>query len=146
MVQDRSPRFMVGWKCQGASRWVPLWVDNCTCSTAQPCPSGRSSALRPSKNCSMRGSPCWWSIYWMVGCPPGGSAGTSFCNGTEMSINRLAIIVPPKASVIFIGAASDVLALDPVFQDSDLFDLEFDSIAVLKIPSKFEPAAVADGA
>src|SRR4051794_35943246 len=87
MVQERSPRFMVGWKCQGASRCVPLWVESCTCSTAQPCPSGRSSAFNPSKNCSIRGKPCWWSTYWIVGGPPGGSAGTSFCSGTEMSIN-----------------------------------------------------------
>src|ERR1700676_5203214 len=30
-------------------------------------------------------------MYWIVGCPPGGSAGTSFCSGTEISISRLAI-------------------------------------------------------
>src|SRR6266436_5742646 len=34
-------------------------------------------------------------MYWMVGCPPGGSAGTSFCSGTEMSINWRAMAVPP---------------------------------------------------
>src|ERR1700722_12516630 len=32
----------------------------------------------------------------MVGCPPGGSAGTSFCSGTEISINRLAIGVSSR--------------------------------------------------
>src|SRR3954463_15972335 len=33
-------------------------------------------------------------MYWIVGCPPGGSAGTSFCSGTEMSINRRVMAVP----------------------------------------------------
>jgi hypothetical protein len=27
IVQDGSPRFMVGWKCHGASRCVPLCVE-----------------------------------------------------------------------------------------------------------------------
>src|SRR4051794_21607624 len=39
-------------------------------------------------------------MYWMVGCPPGGSAGTSFCSGTEISISRLAIGVSSKVSVV----------------------------------------------
>jgi hypothetical protein len=30
----------------------------------------------------------------MVGWLPGGSAGTSFCSGTEISIKRLAIRIP----------------------------------------------------
>src|SRR6267142_2434235 len=33
-------------------------------------------------------------MYWMVGCPPGGSAGTSFCRGTEISINLRAMAFP----------------------------------------------------
>src|SRR4051812_12399895 len=32
----------------------------------------------------------------MVGCPPGGSAGMSFCSGTEISTSRLAICASPK--------------------------------------------------
>src|SRR5882757_6948715 len=40
-------------------------------------------------------------MYWIVGCPPGGSAGTSFCSGTEISISRLAISVSSKDSVVF---------------------------------------------
>src|SRR5712671_2428447 len=39
-------------------------------------------------------------MYWIVGCPPGGSAGTSFCSGTEISISRLAICVSSKDSVV----------------------------------------------
>jgi len=31
----------------GASMWVPLWVAICTCSIAQPSPSGRSSRRKP---------------------------------------------------------------------------------------------------
>jgi hypothetical protein len=30
----------------------------------------------------------------MVGCPPGGSAGTSFCSGTDMSISLRAMAFP----------------------------------------------------
>jgi hypothetical protein len=33
-------------------------------------------------------------MYWIVGWLPGGSAGTSFCKGTEMSISRRAMAVP----------------------------------------------------
>src|SRR3982751_1020236 len=33
-------------------------------------------------------------MYWIVGCPPGGSAGTSFCSGTEMAINLRAMAFP----------------------------------------------------
>src|SRR3954449_4286405 len=91
----------------------------------------------------MRGRPCWWSIYWMVGWPPGGSAGTSFCSGTEMSISRRGMAVPLLARA---SAASNVLPLDPVLQHADLLDLELDRIAVLEIPAEFEPAAVADRA
>src|SRR5882672_640573 len=86
-------------------------------------------------------------MYWMVGCPPGGSAGTSFCSGTEMSISRLAMWVSSKF-LLFASAsrASGVLALDLVFQHPDFFDVKFDGIAVLKIPAEFKSAAVADGA
>src|SRR3954447_10265783 len=46
-------------------------------------------------------------MYWMVGCPPGGSAGTSFCRDTEMSINWRAM----ASSLFFlftpIGASLD---------------------------------------
>src|ERR1700724_2457088 len=31
-------------------------------------------------------------VYWMVGWLPGGSAGTSFCSGTEMSISFRAMV------------------------------------------------------
>jgi hypothetical protein len=36
----------------------------------------------------------------MSGFIPGGSAGTSFCSGTEISISRLAIGVPSKILVL----------------------------------------------
>src|ERR1700731_3651770 len=39
-------------------------------------------------------------MYWMVGCPPGGSAGTSFCSGTEISISRLAMGISLQISVV----------------------------------------------
>src|SRR5437588_9392169 len=145
MVHERSPRFMVGWKCQGASRCVPLWVESCTCSTAQPCPSGRSSAFSPSKNCNIRGNPCWWSMYWMVGWPPGGSAGTSFCRGTEMSINLRAMAF---SSLCFCWGLSRlrVLPFNPVPQDTDFFDFKFDAVAMFEVPAELQSAAIADGA
>src|SRR6266481_1281886 len=40
--------------------------------------------------------------------------------------------------------ASPVLALDPVFQDTDLLDLEFDGIAVFEKPAELKTAAIAD--
>src|SRR6202048_4514610 len=46
-------------------------------------------------------------MYWIVECPPGGSAGTSFCSGTEISISRLAICVSSRGSVY----SSDVSSL-----------------------------------
>src|ERR1700737_1985519 len=46
-------------------------------------------------------------MYWIVGCPPGGSAGTSFCSGTEISISRLAICASSRGSVY----SSDVSSL-----------------------------------
>src|SRR3954454_2985834 len=155
---------MVGWKCQGASRWVPLWVESCTCSTAQPWPSGKSSAFNPGKNCSMRGSPCWWSIYWMAGWPPGGSAGTSFCSGTEMSISLRAMASPScspgersdpgipyangpgGAALARAMQLRDVLPLDPVLQDADPLDFELDGVAVFEVPAELEATAIADGA
>src|SRR5262249_34273520 len=97
-----------------------LWVESETCSTAQPCPSGKSSAFSTSQNCSMRGRHCWRLMYWMVGWLPGGSAGTSFCNGTEMSISFRAIAPAPvvlaQASGLNVeqlgrGAAEDVSLL-----------------------------------
>ena len=44
-----APLSVVEWKCHGASMWVPLWVEMVTRSTAQPSPSGMSSAVRPGK-------------------------------------------------------------------------------------------------
>src|SRR6478736_5454482 len=41
--------------------------------------------------------------------------------------------------------ASAVLAFDPVFQNTDLLDLEFDRIAVFEKPAELKAAAVADG-
>jgi hypothetical protein len=38
----------------------------------------------------------------MVGWLPGGSAGTSFCSGTEISISRLAIGVSPKIFIFIL--------------------------------------------
>src|ERR1700682_2218212 len=46
-------------------------------------------------------------MYWMVGCPPGGSAGTSFCSGTEISISRLAIL--PDMATLPVGHSILVL-------------------------------------
>src|SRR3954447_12494998 len=40
------------------------------------------------------GNSCWSSTYWMVGWPPGGSAGTSFCSGAEMSISFRGMALP----------------------------------------------------
>src|SRR5271169_4959102 len=39
-------------------------------------------------------------MYWMVGWLPGGSAGTSFCSGTEMSISFRAIALLLNFSLI----------------------------------------------
>src|SRR5215471_199033 len=55
-------------------------------------------------------------MYWMVGWLPGGAAGTSFCNGTEMSISFRAIAPAPLLVVSLClnveqlrrGAAEDV--------------------------------------
>jgi hypothetical protein len=33
--------------------------DQAGVSTAQPCPSGKSYAFKPSKNCNMLGRLCW---------------------------------------------------------------------------------------
>src|SRR3954467_13532330 len=82
-------------------------------------------------------------MYWMVGCPPGGSAGTSFCSGTEMSISRRAMRSPRFCSP---GYGSHVLPLDLVLEHADFLDLELDLLAVLEIPAELEPAAVADRA
>src|SRR6185436_19944424 len=85
-------------------------------------------------------------MYWIVGCPPGGSAGTSFCRGTEISINLRAMAFPRWMFLVGDVAGSRLLPLDPVLQRADLFDFEFDGIAVLEIPAEFEAAAIADGA
>src|SRR5258708_3805163 len=84
----------------------------------------------------------------MVGCPPGGSAGTSFCSGTEISISRLAMGVSLSVSVFIFCRfrASGVLPLDPVFQNANLLDVKLDRITVFEIPAEFKPAAIADGA
>src|SRR5258705_12856184 len=47
-------------------------------------------------------------MYCMFGWPPGGSAGTSFCSGTEMSISwramaDLPILAPPIVSSLSLG-------------------------------------------
>src|SRR5713101_9088196 len=85
-------------------------------------------------------------MYWIVGCPPGGSAGTSFCSGTEISISRLAISVFSKVFCCALSTCrvSGVLALDLVFQDSDFFDVKLDGIAMFKKPAELNSAAVAD--
>jgi hypothetical protein len=49
--------------------------------------------------------------------------------------------------VFFLARAQRrLLPLDLVLQDTDLFDFEFDGVAMFEIPAEFEPAAVADGA
>src|SRR5258706_9176926 len=86
-------------------------------------------------------------MYWIVGCPPGGSAGTSFCSGTEISISRLAIGV--SSQVLFVlqtCRASGVLTLDLVFQNADFFDLKLDGVAMFKKPAELNSAAIADRA
>src|SRR6266536_1760977 len=85
-------------------------------------------------------------MYWMVGWLPGGSAGTSFCRGTEISINLRAMAFPRWCSSWADVSGSGLLPLDPVLQSADLFDFEFDGIAVLEIPAELEAAAIADGA
>src|SRR6266581_6367751 len=89
-------------------------------------------------------------MYWMAGWPPGGSAGTSFCRGTEMSISLRAMAVPRSMfSLRGVGRLCVlrlcVLPLNPVLQNTDLFDLEFDAVAMLEIPAEFQAAAIADG-
>src|SRR5260370_11060413 len=84
-------------------------------------------------------------MYWIVGCPPGGSAGTSFCSGTEISISRLAIAFPRR--VLFIlqtCRASGVLALDLVFQNADFFYVKLDGVAMFKKPAELNSAAITD--
>src|SRR5665213_424952 len=85
-------------------------------------------------------------MYWMVGCPPGGSAGTSFCRGTEMSINLRAMAFPHYLFFVTGLNGLCVLALDSVLQDADLLDFEFDRIAMFQIPANFKSATVADRA
>src|ERR1700704_544379 len=83
----------------------------------------------------------------MVGWLPGGSAGTSFCSGTEMSISLRAMHslhfpdggIHRDARVL----ASNVLTLDLVFQNADILDLEFDQVTVFEILAELEPAAIA---
>src|SRR6187402_2965833 len=82
----------------------------------------------------------------MVGCPPGGSAGTSFCRGTDISINLRAMAFPRWCSFWADVSRSGLLPLDPVLQNPDLFDFELDRIAVFEIPAELEAAAIADGA
>src|SRR5512138_1226556 len=84
-------------------------------------------------------------MYWIVGCPPGGSAGTSFCRGTEISISLRAMAFP-RWVFLFVKSRNRLLPLDPVLQDADFFDFEFDTVAMFEIPAEFEPAAIADGA
>src|SRR3954453_2667436 len=85
-------------------------------------------------------------MYWIVGCPPGGSAGTSFCRGTERSLSLRAMGFPRLIFLVGDVAGSRLLPLDPVLQNADLFDFEFDGIAVLEIPAEFEAATIADSA
>jgi hypothetical protein len=59
-------------------------------------------------------------MYWIVGWPPGGSAGTSFCSGTEISISRLAMGVSPEISVAFSRSLKPRARL--ILQDPENFD------------------------
>jgi hypothetical protein len=68
----------VEWKCQGASRCVPLWVDSCTFSTAQPSPSGRSFFCRPGKKGWICSTVLSCVKYSICGAKGGGSESTSF--------------------------------------------------------------------
>src|ERR1700735_3559480 len=90
---------------------------------------------------------------------PGGSAGTSFCSGTEISIRRLAMAFPHKFGCIqsafpalrialggSLSGSLSVLALEFIFQDSDFLDFEFDAVTMFKIPAEFKSATIADGA
>src|SRR4051794_11896994 len=80
----------------------------------------------------------------MVGWLPGGSAGTSFCSGTEMSISLRAMRGLPFLRCWW--SASGVLTLDLVLQHADLLDFELDGVAVFEKLAELQPAAVADGA
>src|SRR6266852_5131975 len=81
-------------------------------------------------------------MYWIVGWPPGGSAGTSFCSGTEMSISRLAMGVSLEISVVFCQRLKPrALSHDRALSDPENFDEKFDCIAVLKMPAEFKSAA-----
>src|SRR6266704_760617 len=83
-------------------------------------------------------------MYWMVGWPPGGSAGTSFCRGTEMSISLRAMAVPRSMFSLRVVGRLRVLPLNPVLQNADLFDLEFDAVAMLEIPAELQATTIAD--
>src|SRR6185369_4170044 len=85
-------------------------------------------------------------MYWIVGCPPGGSAGTSFCRGTEISINLRAMAFPRWCSCLIILRVGRLLPFDPVLQDTDLLDFEFNGVAMFEIPAEFQAAAITDGA
>src|SRR6266404_133040 len=64
----------------------------------------------------------------MVGWPPGGSAGTSFCSGTEISISRLAMVVPRGFLLFSADASSLGRSCARLFQDPDIFDEKFDDM------------------
>src|SRR5439155_753551 len=51
---------------------------------------------------------------------------------------------PPSGGSRPETGASPVLALDPVFQDTDFLDFQFDGIAVFEKPAELKTAAIAD--
>src|SRR5438445_11335060 len=77
----------------------------------------------------------------MVGWLPGGSAGTSFCSGTEISISLRAMVCP-RCLFLFVESLS-VLPHDPVLQDADFLDFELDRVAMFEEPAELESAAIA---
>src|SRR5208283_3329115 len=81
-------------------------------------------------------------MYSIFGPSPGGSAATSFCSGTDMSIRRRAI----ASSLGYRHRRGLGLAQHPVAQDADPVDPKLDRIAALEKAPDLQPAAVANRA
>src|SRR5271166_6886985 len=81
-------------------------------------------------------------MYSILGPCPGGSAATSFCSGTEMSIMRRAIM----SSLEWSCAPGSALAQHRIAQHADAVDGKLDRVAALEKTPDLQPAAVADGA
>ncbi len=149
MVQERSPRFMVGWKCQGASRCAAVMGGELHLLHRPALPVRQIFRLQPVEELQHprrgpAGDRCTgWSDARPADPPARRFAGE----------RRYRSVCAPwrfLARVFFLQA--DVLrqrptAARPGSSKCRSFRLrEFDGIAVLEIPAEFEAAAIADGA